>query len=195
MKRHGHVSVVERVADHKVHTATEGHGTCNMASEGAEAGASSSFQRDNGGRESDGDPESLSGQRFRGVEIVDARGNPLGEFDEIAEGIFIEEKLALGFGQLHPRTGQPVQPIAHWAEKQIFQKTVVRLDNLQRAAATRPAAGGSASVPTLPAILGIRKFQFKIMSTVPEVQSAVQAQLTRLRARFPAWEFSVIFGP
>ena len=26
MKRHGHVSVVERVADHKVHTATEGHG-------------------------------------------------------------------------------------------------------------------------------------------------------------------------
>jgi hypothetical protein len=126
---------------------------------------------------------------------VDARGHPLGEFDEMAEGIFIEEKLALGFGQVHPRTGQPVQTMAQWAEKQIFQKTVVRLDNLQRAAATRPAAGGSSSVPTVPTILGIRKFQFKIMSTAPEVQSAVQAQLTCLHARFPAWEFSVIFGP
>jgi hypothetical protein len=126
---------------------------------------------------------------------VDARGDPLGEFDEIAEGIFIEEKLAQWFEQMHPRTGQPVQTIAQWAEKQIFQKTVVRIDNLQRAAATRPAAGGSSGVPTLPTILGIRKFQFKIMSTAPEVQSTVQAQLTRLHARFPAWEFSVIFGP
>jgi hypothetical protein len=166
-----------------------------MASEGAEAGAASGSARGDGGRESDGDPGSISGQRFRGVEIVDARGNPLGEFDEITEGILIEEKLALGFEQVHPRTGQPVQTIAQWAEKQIFQKTVVRIDNLQRAAATRPAAGGSSSVPPLAAILGIRKFQFKIVSTAPEVQSAVQTQLTRLHARFPAWEFSVIFGP
>jgi len=139
-------------------------------------------------------PESLSGQRFRGVEIVDAHGNPLGEFDEIAAGIFIEEKSALRFGHMHPRTGRPVQTIAQWAEKHIFQKTVVRIDNLQRAAATRPAPGGSPSIPTLQAILGIRTFQFKIMATVPEIQHAVQAQLTRLRARFPAWEFSVIFG-
>ena len=139
--------------------------------------------------------ESLSGQQFRGVEIVDVHGNALGEFDEIAAGIFIEEKSALGFGHMHPRTGRPVQTIAQWAEKHIFQKTVVRIDNLQRAAATRPAPGGSLSVPTLPAMLGIRKFQFKIMATAPEIQHAVQAQLMRLRARFPAWEFSVIFGP
>ena len=99
------------------------------------------------------------------------------------------------FGQLHPRTGQPVQTVAQWAEKQIFQKTVVRIANLRRAAATRPAAGESPGVPTLREILGIRQFQFKIMSTAPEVQNAVQAQLTCLRARFPAWEFSVIFGP
>jgi hypothetical protein len=140
-------------------------------------------------------PEGLSGPRFRGVEIVDAHGNPLGEFDEIAAGTFIEEKSALGFDHRHPRTGQPVQTIAQWAEKHIFQKTVVRIDSLQKAAATRPAPGGSLSVPTLQAILGIRKFQFKIMATDPEIQHAVQAQLTRLRTRFPAWEFSVIFGP
>jgi hypothetical protein len=139
--------------------------------------------------------ESLSGQRFRGVEIIDAHGNPLGEFDEIAAGTFIEEKSALGVAYMHPRTGRPVQTSAQWAEKHIFQKTVVRIDNLQRAAATRPAPGGSPSVPTLQAMLGIRTFQFKIMATAPEIQHAVQAQVTRLRARFPAWEFSVIFGP
>ena len=165
-----------------------------MASEGAGAEASSSPQGGDG-RGSGAGPGSSSSQRFRGVEIVDARGNPLGEFDEITAGTFIEEKLAIGFGQLHPRTGRPVQTIVQWAEKHIFQKTVVRLDNLQRAAATRPAAGGSPRVPALHEILGIRKFQFKIMSTAPEVQNAVQTQLTRLRARFPAWEFSVIFGP
>lgn len=166
-----------------------------MASAEAGAGASPSSQGGSGDTGSDTKPESISGPRFRGVEIVDARGNPLGEFDEIAVGTFIEEKLALGFGQAHPRTGRPVQTIAQWAEKQIFQKTVVRLDNFQRAAATRPAAGGSLSVPTLRTLLQIREFQFKIMSTAPEVQNAVQAQLTRLRVRFSAWEFSVIFGP
>ena len=166
-----------------------------MASEGAGPEASSNFQGGGDSRGRGTGPGSTSSQRFHGVEIIDARGNPLGEFDEIAEDIFIEEKSAVGFGQLHPRTGRPVQTVTQWAEKQIFQKTVVRLDNLQRATATRPAAGGSLSVPTLSAILGIRKFQFKIMSTAPEVQNAVQAQLTRLRVRFPAWEFSVIFGP
>ena len=158
--------------------AVERHRTCNMASGGS-------------GGESSGRPP---GQRFRGVEIVDTDGNPLGEFDEIAEGTFIEEKLAIGFAQLHPRAGRPVQTMAQWAEKQIFQKTVVRLDNLHRAAATRPVAGGSASVPALSEILGIRKLQCKIVSTSPEVQNAVQAQLIRLHARFPEWEFSVIFG-
>jgi len=166
-----------------------------MASEGADAEASARSQGDRDGRGSSAELGSTSSQRFRGVEIIDARGNPLGEFDEIAAGIFIEEKSAMGFEHPHPRTGQPVQTVTQWAEKQIFQKTVVRINNLTRAAATRPAAGGSPGVPTLNEILGIRQFQFKIMSTAPEVQNAMQAQLTRLRARFPAWEFFVIFGP
>lgn len=53
----------------------------------------------------------------------------------------------------------------------------------------------SEDLTRLPQKPSLRKFQFKIMSTAPEVQNAVQAQLMRLRARFPAWEFSVIFGP
>jgi hypothetical protein len=166
-----------------------------MASEGGGAETTSSSQGGGGGSGTDAGSGNIPSQRFRGVEIIDAHGKPLGEFDEIAEGPFIEEKSATGFGQLHPRTGQPVQTVAQWAEKQIFQKTVVRLHNLQRAATTRPAAGGSARIPALSEILRIRKFQFKIMSTAPEIQNAVQAQLTRLRARFPEWEFSVIFGP
>jgi hypothetical protein len=137
----------------------------------------------------------MPSQRVRGVEIVDARGNPLGEFDAILAGTFIEEKSALGIGQVHPRTGQPVQTVTQWAEKQIFQKTVVRITNLQKAAATRPAAGHTSEVPTLGEILQIHQLQFRIMATTPEIQNAVYAQLARLRARFPAWEFSVIFGP
>jgi hypothetical protein len=39
-----------------------------------------------GDQDSDAESESVSGQRFRGGEIVDAHGNPLGEFDEIAAG-------------------------------------------------------------------------------------------------------------
>lgn len=139
-------------------------------------------------------PEYPSARRFRGVEIVDVRSNPLGEFDEIVGDTLIEEKSALGVGQLHPRTGQPVQTVVQWAEKQIFQKTVVRLHHLQRAVATRPTAGGSPYVPPLGDIQRIRKLQFRIAATTPEMRSAVQAQLTRLQARFPAWEFSVIFG-
>jgi hypothetical protein len=176
-------------------TAAAGSRTFNMTGEGAGAEAASSSQGGGDGRGHGESPGSPASQTFRGVEIIDARGNPLGEFDEIAAGIFIEEKLAIGLGQLHPRTGRPVQTIVQWAEKQIFQKTVVRLDNLQRAVATRPAAGGSPYVPALSEILEIRKFQFKIVSTAPEVQNAVQTELTRLRARFPVWEFSVIFGP
>lgn len=164
-----------------------------MAHEGAGPEASSSSQG-GGDTKSGAEPGSAPGQRLRGVEIVDTDGNPLGEFDEIASGTFIEEKSAIGFGHLHPRTGLPVQTVVQWAEKHILQKTVVRINNLQRAAATRPAAGGSPRVPTLGEILEIRKFQFKIMSTAPEIQNAVQAQLVRLRARFPAWEFSVVFG-
>jgi hypothetical protein len=140
-------------------------------------------------------PEYPSARSFRGVEIIDARGNPLGEFDEIVGDTLIEEKSALGVGQLHPRTGQPVQTVVQWAEKQIFQKTVVRLHNLQRAAATRPTAGGSSRVPTLSDIQRMHKLQFRIAATTPEMRNAVQAQLTRLQTRFPAWEFSVIFGP
>ena len=109
-------------------------------------------------------PEGLLGQRFRGVEMVDAHGNPLWKLDEIAAGTFIEEKSALGFDHMHPRTGQPVQTITQWAEKHIFQKTVVRIDNL-RELQRQTAPGGSPSVPTLQAMLGIRKFQFKIMAT------------------------------
>ena len=135
-----------------------------------------------------------AGARFRGVEIVDVHGNPLGEFDEITAVAFIEEKSAMGYRQPHPRTGRPLQTAAQWAEKQIFQKTAVRIQNLQRAVATRPTAGGSASVPSLSTILGIRRLQFQISAATPEIQNAVQAQLARLRARFPTWEFSVVFG-
>jgi len=55
----------------------------------------------------------------RGVEIVDRRGSPLGEFDRIEGGVLVEEKSAKGLGRLNPRTGLRAQTAESWAERRI----------------------------------------------------------------------------
>ena len=128
--------------------------------------------------------------------ITDAKGNPLGEFDGVQKGKFIEDKSARGLGTLNPKTGRPVQTADEWAKKQIFDKTEVRIDNLlNKATATRPTTGGSTAVPSLQEIKGIRQLEFRIESATPEVKAAVEKQLTALRAQHPDWTFTAIFGP
>jgi hypothetical protein len=132
----------------------------------------------------------------KGVEIVDSKGNPLGEFDGVTKDRFIEDKSAKGLETLNPKTGKPVQTADQWAQKQIYDKTKVRIDNLtNKATATRPTKGGSPTVPTLSELRGIRKLEFRIESSVPEVRAAVEKQLGTLRAEHPDWSFSVIYGP
>jgi len=131
----------------------------------------------------------------KGVEIVDAGGTPIGEFDEVAPDRFVEDKSAKGLNTPHPRTGQPVQSPEQWAEKQIFDKTVVRIENLKKAVATRPTKGGSPTVPALTEIKGIRQLEFRIEAGTPEVQAAVAKQIAELTKKYPDWTFSAIFGP
>jgi hypothetical protein len=132
---------------------------------------------------------------FRNVEIVDANGAPLGEFDAINMNrrMFLEDKSAQGLHIINPRTGRPQQTPAQWARRQILQKTDTRIRNLANATATRPA-GGSPSVPTLAEIQGFRRLRFRIDGDTPALRAAVMAELASLRSRFPGWEFSVEFG-
>lgn len=132
---------------------------------------------------------------YREVEIASAGGKSLGEFDVVMQGLFIEDKSARGLAIINPRTGLPQQTVAQWAEKQIFDKTVVRLTNLDEfAASTRPTSGGSQVVPSLEEIRGYRNLVFKIESASPELKPAVDFQLHNLRAKYPLWRFGAEYG-
>jgi hypothetical protein len=133
---------------------------------------------------------------YRGVEYVDSGGVALGEFDRISGDVFIEEKSAHSIGKVNPKTGKPFPGSTpeEWAKKQIFDKTVTRLENLPKATATRPTKGGSPDVPDLSSIQHIRKYEFRIDSSTPELKKAVEAELENLRKKYPDWTFNAEFG-
>ncbi|GEM_PF-4304831 len=134
---------------------------------------------------------------YREVEIVDAGGNPLGEFDGIDTDrkAFIEDKSALGLNNINPNTGQPYQTPAQWSKKQIHDKTVVRIENLNNnAAQTRSTSGGSSTVPDLNEIKDFKTLHFRINSDDPALISSVQQELANLKMEYPDWDFTVQFG-
>lgn len=132
---------------------------------------------------------------YKEVEIVDKMGKPIGEFDKIEKGLFVEDKSAKGLSTLHPKTGKPLQTAGQWAEKQIYEKSVVRIENLQnKAVATRATKSGSQVVPSLDEIKTIRKLQFRIEGDSPELRNAVEEQIKKLSQKYPNWEFSAEFG-
>lgn len=133
---------------------------------------------------------------YRNVEIVDSSGKPVGEFDGIDMGrrMFIEDKSAQGLSRLNPRTGRPSQTPEQWAQRQIFGKTVTRIRNLLHDATTTRPAGGTTSAPTLAEIQGFRRLHFRIDANTPTLRAAVTAELAKLRAQHPGWEFTAEFG-
>lgn len=133
----------------------------------------------------------------RGVEFYNDKRSPTGEFDEVdvQRGLFTENKSAKGLGTTNPNTGAPNQTAKQWAEKQIFDKTVRRIEGFKRAVGTRPTKGGSDVVPSIEKIRNIRKLRFRVESTSAEAKIAVAEALRRLNERYPDWTFSAIFGP
>ncbi len=88
-----------------------------------------------------------------------------------------------------------MQSAGQWAEKQIYEKSVVRIENLQnKAAATRATKGGSQVVPSLDEIKTIRKLQFRIEGDSPELRNAVEEKIKKLSQKYPKWEFTAKFG-
>jgi hypothetical protein len=134
---------------------------------------------------------------YREVEIVDATGSPLGEFDgiDVSRKAFIEDKSATGLNTINPRTGQPTQSPTQWAEKQIHNKTVTRIENLNNnVVATRPTTGGSSNVPSLGEIKDYKTLHFRLDSSEPSLIQAVEQQLTNLKNKYPLWEFTAQYG-
>ncbi|MEF3303583.1 PrsW family glutamic-type intramembrane protease [Paenibacillus sp. GYB003] len=148
----------------------------------------------------DGDGERSStaaGKTYNEVEIVDHNGKPIGEFDEIdlEKGVFYEDKTAKGLDRINPRTGKPTQTPQQFTDKQIFEKTRTRIRNLtEHAAATRPTANGSPEVPDLEKIKSIRNFVFRLDGDTPELRSAAENSLNKLREEFPDYTFTILFG-
>ena len=130
------------------------------------------------------------------VEVVNARGDVLGEFDEIDlnNRLLFEDKEARGLDRINPRTGRPALTVDEWAEKQLFNKTVTRITNLKLATATRASARGSTVVPSLDEVRSLRALVFRIEGDTPALRGAVENQLGRLRSSYPGWRFNAEFG-
>lgn len=143
------------------------------------------------------DGTTVAGKKYNEVEIVDHRGKPLGEFDEIdlENRVFYEDKTAKGLDRINPRTGQPAQTPQEFTDKQILGKTRTRIHNLmENAASTRPTANGSPEVPKLEEIKSIRDFVFRLDGDTPELRAAAENSLNRLRSEFPDYTFNILFG-
>ncbi|GEM_PF-1138719 len=133
---------------------------------------------------------------YKGVEIVDGFGKPIGELDEVGLKTlqFFEDKSAKGLNILNPSTGKPFQTAQEWAEKQILNKTTTRIENLKVAVATRETVSGTPIVPTLDEIRNIKSFTFRIDADTIDLRKAVENVLNQLRKDYPGYTFDVIFG-
>jgi len=130
------------------------------------------------------------------IEILDHRGSPIGEFDEIFHNkrIFVEDKSAQGLLQnINPKTGKPWQTFESWASKQIYDKTYNRIKALEIAKLTRARLSNGLS-PDIATIRKIRRLEFQILETDIEIQKAVNSEILRLKKEFPDWEFTAKFG-
>jgi|GEM_PF-3375228 len=131
------------------------------------------------------------------VEIINQRGESLGELDEIdlVNKIFYEDKSAQGLNIVNPKTGLPAQTPQQFADKQILTKTRNRINELQNnATSTRATKEGSREIPELDSIKNIREFVFRLDGNTPELKQAVENSLNQLRKEFPDYKFSAIFG-
>ena len=149
-----------------------------------------------GGTYLDAIAEAIETGIYKEVEIIDSFGSPLGELDEIAlkDLRFFEDKSAQGLNTLNPATGLPYQTAQQWAEKQILNKTITRIENLKVATATRVTVNGTQIVPTIDEIRNINKFTFRMDADTAELRQAVEAVLDQLRTKYPGYTFDATYG-
>ncbi|WP_341278990.1 polymorphic toxin-type HINT domain-containing protein [Paenibacillus sp. FSL H8-0537] len=130
--------------------------------------------------------------KFNEVEVV-GPNNKLTELDEIdlnSKTIF-EDKNASGLYMSNPTVPQTEQ---QWAKKQIYNKTVNRIDTIQNASSTRPTTNGSKSVPSVSDIQSINNYVFRINADTPALRKAVQNEIDQLKIKYPSYNFTAQFG-
>lgn len=140
--------------------------------------------------------ELWNNKSYKFIELLDAKRKPLGEFDEIFHNkrIFVEDKSAEGLlRNINPLTGMPWSTFEAWAQKQIYDKTYVRIRALEIATHTRPRLLDGLH-PNIHKIRDIRKLEFHIDEKDASLQEAVFNEITRLKNNFPNWEFTAKFG-
>lgn len=140
--------------------------------------------------------EAMHTRVYRGVDILDNTGKPLGELDwiDVPNKSFIEAKSAQGLNTINPTTGLPYQTAEQWAQTQIYTKTTKRINNLKIAVASRATKDGTAVVPALNEFTDFKKFIFKMDADTPELRAAVQNAMNQLKNDFPDYVFSATFG-
>ncbi|GLX69386.1 hypothetical protein MU1_37310 [Paenibacillus glycanilyticus] len=148
-------------------------------------------------KDPDDDYVHWSKAKYKGVELYDGRNGALGEFDgiDVENGIFYEAKSAEGLNRIHPKTGRPQQTPQQFTDKQLYQKTKTRINNLlEKAVGTRTTPDGTSDIPTLDDIKNIRRFEFQLDGDTPELRAAAENSLNRLRQEFPDYTFKIRFG-
>ncbi|AZH30761.1 WXG100 family type VII secretion target [Paenibacillus sp. M-152] len=131
------------------------------------------------------------------VEIVNKKGESIGEFDEIdlKKKIFYEDKSAKGLDKVNPKTGLPAQTPQEFTDKQLLKKTRNRINELENNAfTTRATKNSSSDIPHLDSIKDIREFVFRLDGDTPELRKAAENSLNQLKKEFPDYKFSVQFG-
>ncbi|XYH97112.1 hypothetical protein ACMHYB_56640 [Sorangium sp. So ce1128] len=119
----------------------------------------------------------------------------MGEIDEIAPGKLIEDKDATKIHTPNPKTGKAENTPHGWARKQIFERTVRRINALAtEAVGTRPTPEGTPNVPTLAEVKSIHAINFRINSIDQAIQTTVNTEIANLRAMLPGWTFTAEFG-
>ncbi|RKG72975.1 hypothetical protein D7W79_26860 [Corallococcus exercitus] len=138
-----------------------------------------------------------AGAAYKSVELADSTDRSLGEFDEVREDLFIENKDAGELGKINPKTGLPWNDPMKWVEKSVVVKTRVRIAMLKAAHASRPHPDGKGS-PVVPPIEVLRsnkqRLRFRTAADSPLVRTYLQKGVEQLAAEFPDWEFSAEYG-
>lgn len=94
---------------------------------------------------------------------------------------------------MNPRTGLPAQSAQQFADKQIYAKTVSRIEAVQTVKATR-SVNRANDAPALNDIQNIKHFVFRLDGDSPELRQAVINSINQLRTKYPSYTFEATFG-
>ena len=80
-----------------------------------------------------------------------------------------------------------------WANKQIYKKTINRIDAINQSEYSLSIVG-SDSVPEIESLKNINNYVFRIDADTPQLRCAVEICLEKLRIKYPDYNFSAVYG-